>query len=56
MSIIDSYDESEEIVKAEICTAGHKKLPSIAITCFKTELIELIKNSDNFEEYSEIYV
>ena len=56
MSIIDSYDESEEIVKAEICTAGQKKLPSIAITCFKTELIELVKNSDNFEKYSELYV
>ena len=56
MSIIDSYDESEEIVKAEICRAGQKKLPSIAITCFKTELIELVKNSDNFEKYSELYV
>lgn len=56
MSIIDSYDESEEIVKAEISTAGQKKLPSIAIVCFKTELIEFVKNSDNFEEYSELYV
>lgn len=56
MSIIDSYDESEEIVKAEMYTTGQKRLPSIAITCFKTELIEVIKNSNNFEEYSELYV
>ena len=56
MSIINSYDESEEIVKAEMYTTGQKRLPSIAITCFKTELIEVIKNSNNFEEYSELYV
>ena len=56
MSIIDSYDESEEIVKAEVYTTGQKRLPSIAITCFKTELIQVVKNSNNFEEYSELYV
>ena len=56
MSIIDSYDESEEIVKAEMYTTGQKRLPSIAITCFKTELIQVVKNSNNFEEYSELYV
>ena len=56
MSIIDSYDESEEIVKAEMYTTGQKRLPPIAITCFKTELIQVVKNSNNFEEYSELYV
>lgn len=56
MNITNSYDESEEIVKPEIFTEGQKKLPSIAIVCFKTELIETIKNSKEFEEFSENYV
>lgn len=56
MSIINSYDESEEIVKAEIFVNGQKRLPQIAIVCFKTELIDYIKSRGDFEEYSETYV
>ena len=56
MSIIDSYDESEEIVKAEIFTEGQDRLPKTAIVCFKKELIDEIKNNKDFEEYSYIEV
>lgn len=56
MNFIDSYDESEEIVKAEILTSGQKKLPKTAIVCFKKELIDIVKDSIDFEEYSEIGV
>ena len=56
MSLIDSYDESEEVVKAEILTKGQKKLPKTAIVCFKKELIDEVKNRKEFEEYSEINV
>lgn len=56
MSLIDSYDESEEIVKAEILTEGQKQLPKTAIVCFKKELMEIVKNNEKFEEYSEISV
>ena len=31
MSILNAYDESNEIVKAEIFTKGMEKLPEIAI-------------------------
>lgn len=31
MSLINAYDESEEIVKAEMFTEGQKRLPEIAI-------------------------
>lgn len=56
MSLIDSYDESEEIVKAEILTKGQKELPKTAIVCFKKELIDAVENEKEFEEYSEINV
>ncbi len=56
MSIINSYDESEEIVKAEIFTKEQKKLPGIAIACFKEELINEISKMNDFEEYSDIMV
>ena len=56
MSLIDSYDESEEVVKAEILTRGQKELPKTAIVCFKKELIDVVKNKEEFEEYSEINV
>ena len=56
MGLIDSYDESEEVVKAEILTKGEKRLPKTAIVCFKKELIDIVKNKDEFEEYSETYV
>lgn len=56
MSIIDSYDESEEIVKASIFTEGLKRLPQTAIVCFKQELMEDIAHSEMFEEYSSITV
>lgn len=54
MSIINSYDESEEIVKAEIVVKNQKRLPDTAIVCFKKELIDIVKKNKNFEEYSEI--
>lgn len=53
---MDSYDESEEIVKAELFTEGQKRLPKTAIVCFKKELIDVVKNKEEFEEYSEINV
>ena len=56
MSLIDSYDESEEVVKAELLTRGQKRLPKTAIVCFKKELIDAVKNKEEFEEYSEINV
>lgn len=56
MSLIDAYDESEEVVKAEILTKGQKRLPKTAIVCFKKELIDVVKNKKEFEEYSEISV
>ena len=56
MSLIDSYDESEEIIKAEILSKGQKKLPNTAIVCFKKELIDFIEDEEQFEEYSEINV
>lgn len=52
MSLKNAYDESEEIVKAEMFTEGQKRLPTIAIVCFKTELIDFVENSEDFEEYS----
>lgn len=56
MSIINSFDESEEIVKAKTYTKGLKKLPETAIVCFKQELIEFIKQNKDFEEYSDMLV
>ena len=56
MSIINSYDNSEEIVKAEIFTKEQQKLPENAIVCFKKELIDEIENMKEFEEYSNIEV
>lgn len=56
MSIINSYDESEEVVKAELITKGQKRLPKTAIACFKKELMDYVKNREDFEEYSEIPV
>lgn len=56
MSLIESYDESDEIVKPEIFTEATKKLPDIAIVCFKKELINEIKKRKDFEIYSSINV
>lgn len=56
MSIIDSYDVSEEIVKADIFTKDLKRLPNTAIVCFKKELMDVISDSKLFEEYSSITV
>lgn len=56
MSIIDSFDESEEIVKAELCVIGQKKLPEIAIVGFKKELMDYIAGNTKFKEYSSIDV
>ena len=56
MSIINSYDDSEEIVKAENFTKELKRLPEIAIGCFKQELIEYLKNNKDYKEYSDMLV
>ena len=56
MSLKNAYDESEEIVKAEMFTEGQKRLPDIAIVCFKTELIDFVEKSEDFEEYSDALV
>lgn len=56
MNLLDAYDESEEIVKAEIFTRGQKKLPETAIVCFNADLIEEIKKREDFEEYSDTTV
>ncbi len=54
MSIINSYDESEEIVKAEDTTKNQKRLPEIAIVTFKQELIDIIDKDLKYEKYSII--
>ncbi len=54
MNLIDSYDESEEIVKAKMIVESQKKLPDTAIVCFKKELIDIVEKDKNFEEYSDI--
>lgn len=56
MSIIKSFDESEEIIKADMFTAGQKRLPEIAIGVFKKEIINYIEQNDRFKEYSSIDV
>ena len=56
MSIINSYDTSEEIVKAGILTKGQRRLPKIAIVCFKKELIDYIKDEEDYMEYSDLNV
>lgn len=55
MSIINSYDESEEIVKAEIFTKGQSSLPDTAIVCFKKELIDFVASQDTYELYSSLF-
>ena len=52
MSIINAYDESEEIVKPEIFVGKAMKLPEIAIVGFKKELIDEVEKNPDFEEYS----
>jgi len=56
MNLEKSYDETEEIVKPEMFVEGQKKLPSTAIVYFKKELESYLKDSSNFEKYSEIFV
>ena len=56
MSIINSYDTSEEIVKTGILTKGQRRLPKIAIVCFKKELIDYIKDEEDYMEYSDLNV
>lgn len=56
MSIINSFDTSEEITKAEMYTVGQKRLPQIAICVFKKEIINYIEKNDSFKEYSSIDV
>ena len=52
MSIINSYDESEEIVSPKMITEGLEKLPDTAIVCFKKELIDEVEKRQDFKEYS----
>ncbi len=56
MSIIKSFDESEEIIKAEMFTEGQKSLPEIAICVFKKEIINYIEQNESFKKYSTIDV
>lgn len=56
MSIINSFDTSEEIIKAEMFTVGQKRLPEIAICVFKKEIVDYIESNDSFREYSSIDV
>lgn len=56
MNLIDSYDNSDEIVKASILTKGQKRLHKIAIAYFKKELTDILENREDVKEYSEIYV
>lgn len=52
MSIINAYDDSNEIVKAEIFTNEMCKLPETAIVVFKTEIIDYLIQDKDFEEFS----
>lgn len=54
MSIIESYDTSEEIVTAELFTQGLEKLPKTAIVCFRKELIDYLESSEEYEASSVI--
>ena len=56
MSIINSYDESDEIVKPEVFANGLMQLPEIAIVCFKYEIYDILKNRENIVEYSDALV
>lgn len=53
MSILESYDESEEIVKANDFTKNDKRLPNIAIVTFKQELIDVIDKDPKYIKYSQ---
>ena len=54
MSILQAYDESDEILKASDMTKTDKQLPEIAIVTFKQQLIDIVANEFGYEEYSEI--
>ena len=54
MSILQAYDESEEILKAYEMTKSEKRLPEIAIVTFKRQLIDVVANELGYEEYSGI--
>lgn len=56
MSLFESYDESDEIVKAEVFAKNLKKLPQIAIVCFKKELMNIVKEDNSFKEYSSVVI
>ena len=56
MSLLESYDESDEIVKAEAFAKDLKKLPPIAIVCFKKELMNIVKEDSSFTEYSSVVI
>jgi len=50
MSLLDSYDESEEIIKAKDTTKDKTKLPEIAIVTFKQDLIEIIEKDSKYKK------
>ncbi len=52
MSIINAYDESEEIVSPKMMTEGLDKLPDTAIAFFRKELIDEVEKRQDFKEYS----
>ena len=54
MSILQAYDESEEILKASEMTKTDERLPEIAIVTFKQQLIDMVANELGYEEYSGI--
>ena len=49
MSILNAFDESEEILKAKDMARDKTKLPEIAIVTFKQELIDEVDKDSNWE-------
>ena len=56
MSIINAFDHSEEMIKPEFVTSDMPRLPQTALVCFKYELIEDVRNNNDFEEISYLMV
>ena len=54
MSLLEAYDESEEIVKAKDFVKNQAKLPSIAIITFKQDLVDIVDTNSCFEKYSTL--
>ena len=54
MSVIDFYDDSEEIVKPKDAAKDKTKLPEIAIVTFKQDLIDEIDKNPNWTRCGSI--